>query len=63
MNKWFYLAAAIGSEVAATPALKAALDQPLWHGVVAADPTGCYRWGLAVGWDRQAITTVLRPGR
>jgi small multidrug resistance pump len=36
MNKWLVLTAAIGSEVAATLALKAALDHPAWYVLVVA---------------------------
>jgi small multidrug resistance pump len=56
MKKWLMLSAAIGSEVAATLALKAALDQPAWYALVAAGYLAafgflsiCLRLGMAIG--------------
>ncbi|TDO44724.1 small multidrug resistance pump [Kribbella sp. VKM Ac-2527] len=56
MRKWFALAGAIGAEVAATLALKAALDQPAWYAVVTAGyiaafilVTACLRLGMPIG--------------
>ena len=56
MRKWLLLAAAIGSEVAATLALKAALGHPGWYVLVVAGYlaafgflAACLRLGLAIG--------------
>ena len=56
MKKWLMLAAAIGSEVAATLALKAALGQPAWYALVAAGYVAafgflaaCLRLGMRIG--------------
>lgn len=73
MRKWLTLAAAIGSEVAATLALKAALDRPAWYALVGAGYLAafgflavCLRLGLRIGvaygiWGAGgvAITAVL----
>jgi small multidrug resistance pump len=68
MKKWFVLAAAIGSEVAATLALKAALDKPIWYAVVVAGYVGafifvamCLRLGMKIGvaygiWGASGVT-------
>jgi small multidrug resistance pump len=56
MRKWLTLAAAIGSEVAATLALKAALDHPGWYVLVVAGYLAafaflavCLRLGIKIG--------------
>lgn len=68
MKKWLMLAAAIGSEVAATLALKAALDQAIWYGVVVAGYVAsfvfvamCLRLGMKIGvaygiWGATGVT-------
>lgn len=68
MRKWLTLAAAIGSEVAATLSLKAALDQPAWYVVVAAGYIAsfvfvamCLRLGMKIGvaygiWGASGVT-------
>lgn len=68
MRKWLTLAAAIGSEVAATLSLKAALDQPVWYVVVAAGYIAsfvfvamCLRLGMKIGvaygiWGASGVT-------
>jgi small multidrug resistance pump len=48
MKKWTVLAAAIGSEVAATLALKAALGHPAWYALVVAGYVAAFVF-LAVG--------------
>ena len=56
MKKWLMLAAAIGSEVAATLALKAALDHPAWYALVVTGYVAafaflavCLRLGMTIG--------------
>ena len=56
MKKWLVLAAAIGSEVAATLSLKAALDHPAWYALVVAGYLAafvflavCLRLGMKIG--------------
>jgi len=68
MRKWLTLTAAIGSEVAATLSLKAALDQPIWYVVVAAGYIAsfifvamCLRLGMKIGvaygiWGASGVT-------
>lgn len=68
MRKWLTLAAAIGSEVAATLSLKAALDQPAWYVAVAAGYIAsfvfvamCLRLGMKIGvaygiWGASGVT-------
>ena len=68
MNKWLFLAVAIGSEVAATLALKAALHHPAWYGVVAVGYLAsfvfvvmCLRLGMKIGvaygiWGASGVT-------
>lgn len=50
MNKWLYLLAAILLEVAATLALRAAVDRPGWYALVVAGYLGAFT----------ALTFVLR---
>jgi small multidrug resistance pump len=52
MNRWLLLAAAILLEVAATLALRAAVDQPAWYGLVVIGYAGAF----------VALTFVLRLG-
>ncbi|MEV0584455.1 SMR family transporter [Nonomuraea sp. NPDC050310] len=56
MKKWWLLSAAILLEVAATLSLRAALDNPVWFGIVAAGYAGAFvtiafvlRLGMGVG--------------
>jgi small multidrug resistance pump len=70
MKKWFVLAAAIGSEVAATLALKAALDHPGWYALVAAGYVAAFaflavylRLGMKIGvaygiWGAGGVTVT-----
>lgn len=70
MKKWLVLAAAIGSEVAATLALKAALDHPAWYVLVAAGYLAafgflavCLRLGMQIGvaygiWGAGGVTVT-----
>lgn len=70
VQKWFMLSAAIGSEVAATLSLKAALDQPVWYVVVIAGyvasfifVAGCLRQGMTIGvaygiWGAGGVTVT-----
>ena len=70
MRKWLMLAAAIGSEVAATLALKAALDHPAWYVLVAAGYVAafaflavCLRLGMKIGvaygiWGAGGVTVT-----
>ena len=70
MRKYFVLAAAIGSEVAATLALKAALDHPAWYALVVAGYVAafaflavCLRLGLPIGvaygiWGAGGVTVT-----
>jgi small multidrug resistance pump len=70
MKKWCMLAAAIGSEVAATLALKAALDQPAWYALVVAGYVAafaflavCLRLDLPIGvaygiWGAGGVTVT-----
>jgi small multidrug resistance pump len=70
MRKWFVLAAAIGSEVAATLALKAALDHPAWYALVVAGYVAafaflavCLRLGMQIGvaygiWGAGGVTVT-----
>lgn len=73
MRKWLVLTAAIGSEVAATLALKAALDHPAWYVLVVAGYlaafgflAACLRLDMKIGvaygiWTASgvALTAVL----
>ncbi|GAA3958388.1 DMT family transporter [Actinoplanes auranticolor] len=71
MKKWLVLAAAIGSEVAATLALKAALGHPAWYVLVVAGYVAAFVFlaaclGLKIGvaygvWAASgvALTAVL----
>ena len=68
MRKWCVLAAAIGSEVAATLALKAALQHPAWYALVAVGYLAsfmflviCLRLGMKIGvtygiWGASGVT-------
>ncbi|RSM48942.1 QacE family quaternary ammonium compound efflux SMR transporter [Actinoplanes sp. ATCC 53533] len=70
MKKWLMLTAAIGSEVAATLALKAALDQPAWYALVTAGYVAafaflavCLRLGMKIGvaygiWGAGGVTVT-----
>lgn len=70
MKRWLTLAGAIGSEVAATLALKAALSQPVWYLLVAtgylvafAFLTVCLRMGMKIGvaygiWGAGGVTVT-----
>lgn len=70
MRKWLTLAAAIGSEVAATLALKAALGHPAWYALVVAGYVAafgflaaCLRLGLKIGvaygiWGAGGVTVT-----
>ena len=70
MRKWIVLTAAIGSEVAATLALKAALDHPAWYVLVVAGYVAAFallaaglRLGLAIGvaygiWGAGGVTVT-----
>ncbi len=70
MKKWLMLAAAIGAEVAATLALKAALGHPAWYALVAGGYAAafaflavCLRLGLKIGvaygiWGAGGVTAT-----
>jgi small multidrug resistance pump len=70
MKMWFMPAAAIGSEVAATLALKAALDHPAWYALVVAGYVAaflflavCLRLGMKIGvaygvWGAGGVTVT-----
>jgi small multidrug resistance pump len=70
MRKWLTLATAIGSEVAATLALKAALDHPAWYALVVtgyvvafAALAVCLRLGMKIGvvygiWGAGGVTVT-----
>lgn len=70
MKQWLTLAAAIGSEVAATLSLKAALDQPAWYVLVIAGYVAsfifiaaCLQGGMKIGvaygiWGAGGVTVT-----
>ena len=70
MRKWLVLTAAIASEVAATLALKAALDHPAWYALVVAGYVAAFallaaglRLGLKIGvaygiWGAGGVTVT-----
>lgn len=75
MNRWWWLAAAIGCDVGATLALRAATDQPAWYPLVAvgyvasfAFLVGVLRRGMAIGvaygiWGASGVSLTALAAR